>query len=125
MAGSLLTGVIAGGLMAVGAGGAAAPRLLSKGYGIAPDGPQATAYVRAVGLRDIVCGGSLFCALGSGSPTALRGTILWTAVIAAGDFAIVAGARGRAAARNLSVHAGGVIALLGVWAILRAEAEPS
>ncbi len=109
------------GLVAFGAAGTAAPRPLGKAYGIEPDGPGAMAYVRALGARDIAGGGALLSALAARSRPALRGTILSLTVIALGDFTIVATLRGRAAAKNLAVHATGAALMLGIWVILGSE----
>jgi len=119
--GSLLSAITAVGLIAFGSVGAAAPGPLGKAYGIEPDGAGATAYVRALGARDVASGGALLSALAARSRPALRGTILSLTVIALGDFTIVATLRGRAAAKNLAVHATGAGLMLAIWAILGAE----
>jgi hypothetical protein len=119
--GSLLAGTTAVGLVVLGAVGVVAPRPLGKAYGIEPHGPGQTAYIRALGARDIAAGGALLAALGSRSHPALRGTILSLTIVALGDFTIVATLRGRTAARNLTIHASGAALMVAIWAILGAE----
>lgn len=118
----MLAGTTAVGLVALGAVGVAAPGPLGKAYGIEPRGAGESAYVRALGARDIAAGATLLSTLEARSGPALRGTVLSLTIIALGDFTIVATLRGWAAARNLAVHASGAALMIAIWAILRAEA---
>src|SRR5262245_53050080 len=56
MIGWTLLALAAGGLVAVGAAAVAAPAAVGSQFGIVLDDPRALAFVRAIGVRDVVIG---------------------------------------------------------------------
>lgn len=118
MIGMLLCGAAALGLVGIGLGAIGAPALSSRQYGIVVADPRALAYLRAMGARDLVLGIVLALVMGLGSSALLAATVAACALIAIGDFAVVATDPGSvtppAVARGLSLtlHAGGAIGLL-------------
>jgi hypothetical protein len=117
MIGWVLVAFATSGLVIVGAGALVAPRTSAAQYGIVLDDPRALAFIRAMGIRDVVIG----VLLGSGLSRS-RDLVAWalyvTALIALLDFVVVTidspttGAR--AEARGIpsrALHAAGAIGL--------------
>jgi hypothetical protein len=119
--GSFLSALVALGFLALGAGAAVRPRALAAGYGVpADDGPQ-LAYVRAVGARDAALGLLVLSFLATRSRAPLRAVLGVSALVAASDFALVYGARGKAASPNLAIHGGGFAGLVAAWQLMRPQ----
>ena len=113
--------MVAASFLGLGAGAAFAPQALSENYGLPVTNATALAYVRALGARDAVLGALVLWFLATRDRDALAATVALSALAGASDFAIVLGARGPAAAKNLAIHGGGTLGLVTVWQLLRAE----
>jgi hypothetical protein len=118
--GSTLSVCAALAFFGLGAGALAAPRELAKNYGIAVEGADQIAYLRAVGARDAVLGLLLAAFIARRERGPLAVTLALSALAGASDFALVAAARGRSAAPSLMIHGGGTIGLLALAALVRA-----
>ncbi len=110
MLGLAVTALVALGLIGLGVGALAAPRASAAQYGIVPDDSRALAFIRAMGVRDLVIGALLLLLAGAGRRELLAWGMVASAAIAVVDFWVVSAAGARTAARVL--HAGGAIGLL-------------
>lgn len=122
-----LVALAASGLVAVGAGALVAPRPSASQYGIVVEDPRALAFVRAMGIRDLVIGVLLGLLAWSRSRELVAWALYAIALIAVLDFVVVtidrpaAGARG--ATRGIPsrvLHAAGAIGLGLAGAVLHA-----
>lgn len=127
MIGWVLVGLAAGGLVTVGTGALVAPRTSAFQYGIAVDDPRALAFIRAMGIRDLVIG----VLLGLLASTRSRALVAWalyaTTLVAVLDFAVVTIDRPTTVARGETrriparvLHAAGAIGLALAGAALHA-----
>ena len=91
-------------LVVVGFGALWAPRGWAALYGIVLDDRRALAFIRAMGVRDIVIGGLLAVIAYQRARTALGWGLFLTAVVALADYVIVAADR-RAATPGSRAHA--------------------
>lgn len=110
MLGLAVTALVALGLIGIGIGALFAPRLSSRQYGIVLADPRALAFIRAMGVRDLVMGVLLLLLAGAGRRELLAWGMAASAAIALVDYAVVSAAGARAAAR--AVHAIGGIGVL-------------
>jgi hypothetical protein len=116
MLGLALTGLVALALIAIGVGALAAPRTASRQFGIVLDDPRALAFLRAMGVRDLVIGVLLLLLIAGGRRELLALGVAASAAVAVLDFAVVSrdwptgAARARAGARLL--HGAGALGLL-------------
>ena len=110
MIGLAITALVALGLIGIGVGALVAPRPSSQQYGIASDDTRALAFIRAMGVRDLVLGVLLLILAAAGRRDLLAWGMAATAAIALVDFALVSAAGARTAARTL--HAVGGIGVL-------------
>jgi hypothetical protein len=92
-------------LIAIGSTALARPRRSSRQFGIGTDHPDAIAFVRALGARDLALGLVLLSVEGSAGRRALG----WTSLLGLCDAAIGLGARGPRPQQLL--HVGGFLAL--------------
>jgi len=97
-------------LIGIGVLALAAPRPSARQYGIAVDDSRALAFIRAMGVRDLVIGVLLLLLASAGRRELLAWGMVASAAIAVVDFAVVSAAGARTGARVL--HAGGAIGLL-------------
>jgi hypothetical protein len=118
MYGRLLT--VLGAVSVLGIGGAALlwPRQATRSYGIAKDGRNALAYVRATAARDLAMGAFVLWAALAGDRRAVEAGLGACALAPLADFLIVAERRG--AVPQLAIHASGVAGILVTLAIVRA-----
>ncbi len=119
MIGTILAYAAATAFISLGLGALAAPKTSSRQYGLATDDEDALAYVRALGVRDLVLGLALFAFSLAREGNAAAIVAEFGALIGFSDFLIVAARRGNAARRNLVIHGAGTIGLLGVWIAIR------
>jgi hypothetical protein len=115
MLGLALAGLVALGLLAIGAGALVAPRAASRQYGIPFDDARALALIRAMAVRDVVIGVLLLLLASAGRRDLLAWGLLASAAIAALDFAVVSRERppaGRAPLLPRLLHAAGALGLL-------------
>lgn len=110
MLGLGVTALIALGLIGIGVGALAAPGVSSRQYGIAAREPGALAFIRAMGVRDLVLGVLLLILAGAGRRDLLAWGMAASAAIALVDFALVSAAGARRGARML--HALGGVGVL-------------
>jgi Domain of unknown function (DUF4267) len=110
MIGLAVTALVALGLIGIGALALVAPRTSSRQYGIVLDDPRALAFIRAMGVRDLVIAALLLLLASAGRRELLAWGMVASAAIAGVDFAVVSAAGARTAARVL--HAVGAIGLL-------------
>jgi hypothetical protein len=103
--------------IAIGLGALVAPGLSSRQYGLAIVETHALGFVRALGIRDLGIGLIVAALLLGGMREALVWTLGLSALVGAGDFAIVVSARG-ANQRALWIHGGGTVALLAAAALV-------
>ena len=104
MLGWALSAAIIVSLVAVGLGALWAPGRWAALYGIVLDDQRALAFIRAMGVRDLVIGGLLAVIAYQRGRTALGWGLFLTAVVALADYVVVAADR-RAAAPGSRVHA--------------------
>ena len=97
-------------LIGIGAVALVAPRRSLQQYGIVLDDPRALAFIRAMGVRDLVIGVLLLLLAGAGRREILAWGMAASAAIALVDYAVVSAAGARRAARAL--HAIGGIGVL-------------
>jgi hypothetical protein len=120
MVGSTLSAVVVASLVAVGVGALVAPARASAQYGIVLDDPRALAFVRAMGVRDLVLGGLLGLLLYVGARVGLGCGLVLTAIVATVDLAVVRadarrmGSAGASLAVARLVHGAGALMLLAV-----------
>lgn len=129
MIGWTLSALVVLGLVAIGVAALVAPRVSSFQYGIVMDDPRALAFVRAMGVRDLVLGVVLALLALEQAREALAGAMFAVALIAVIDFAVVtadhratapAGATRRGFDQPRTLHFTGAIWLLLTGAVLRA-----
>jgi hypothetical protein len=117
--GHILAYVAATAFIAIGLGALLAPATSSQQYGLATKDAVTLAYVRALGVRDLVLGLLLL----SFSLTQQQGAAAivaeFGAFIGLSDFLIVMSNRGKEARGNLVIHGVGTIGLLAVWLAIR------
>jgi hypothetical protein len=89
MIGWILVALAASGLVAVGVGALVAPRASASQYGIVVDDPRALAFIRAMGIRDLVIGVLLALLASSRSRELVAWALYATTLIALIDFAVV------------------------------------
>ena len=89
MVGWVLSIVIVVSLVAVGLGALAAPRRWAAMYGIVLDDERALAFIRAMGVRDLVIGGLLAGIASQGRRGPLGWGLCLTAVVALVDYVVV------------------------------------
>lgn len=89
MLGWALAAVIIVSLVAVGIGALWAPRRWAVLYGIVLDDPRALAFIRAMGVRDLVIGGLLAVVAYQGGREALGWGLCLAAVVALADYVVV------------------------------------
>ncbi len=107
-------------LIGIGAGAMVAPRRFSQQYGIVLDDPRGLAFIRAMGVRDLVIGALLLLLAGAGRRELLAWGMAASAMIALVDYAVVSAAGARGAARALHAIGGiGVLVAALVIATLR------
>jgi hypothetical protein len=121
----LLSSLVAGAFLSLGAGALFAPRALSKNFGLPVDDDAGSAYVGSLGARDAVLGLLIWRFLATGNRAALEATLGFSTLAGASDFFLVARTRGWAAAPNLVIHGGGTLGLAGIWALVRREGRDS
>ena len=118
MIGLVLTGLLAVALIGIGGGALAAARRSSEQYGIVLEDPRALAFLRAMGVRDLVIGVLLLLLLAAGRRELLALGVLASAAVAVLDFVVVARDRPpaglRAPARARMLHALGALGVLAV-----------
>ncbi|GAC1418790.1 MAG: hypothetical protein NVSMB5_10420 [Candidatus Velthaea sp.] len=105
--------------VAVGIGALAAPGPSSKQYGLATADPKALAFVRAVGVRDLVLGIIVLALVIAGDRGALALVLAVSILAAIGDAAAVFSARRDASVRDVPIHIGGALALALAWVLVR------
>ena len=103
MLGGALSAVIIASLVAVGFGALSAPRRWAALYGIVLDDQRALAFIRAMGVRDLVIGGLLAIIAYQRRREALGWGLCVTAVVALVDYLVVTADR-RAATPGSPVH---------------------
>jgi hypothetical protein len=119
MLGWALSAAIIVSLLAVGFGALSAPRRWAALYGIVLDDQRALAFIRAMGVRDLVIGGLLAVIAYQREPAALGWGLCLTAVVALADFVVVTADRRAAIPGSLAhatdtrvLHATGVVGLV-------------
>ena len=100
-----LAGLIAAGIIFIGARFIVAPRVAAAGYGVQPDPSQrsAGAYLTVKGIRDIASGLFVFILMAAGATNLLGWVILAATIIPIVDAAIVLG-NGGSKSIALGVH---------------------
>jgi hypothetical protein len=127
MIGWVVVALAASSLVAVGVGALIAPRTSARQYGIVVEDLRALAFIRAMGIRDLVIG----VLLGLLASTRSRDLVAWalytTTLIALLDFVVVTIDRRRTVARDKThgmpsrlLHAVGAIGLGLAGAVLHA-----
>jgi hypothetical protein len=117
--GHLLAYVAATAFIAIGLGALLAPATSSQQYGLATKDAITLAYVRALGVRDLVLG-ILLLAFALTHQSEAAGLVAeFGALVGLSDFLIVASSRGKEARSNLFIHGAGTIGLLVVWLTIR------
>jgi hypothetical protein len=113
-----LAGLIAAGIIFIGARFIVAPRVAAAGYGVQPDlgQPLAGAYLSVKGVRDIASGLVVFILMAAGATHLLGWVILAATIIPVADATIVLG-NGGPKSIALGVH-GVTAAVMGVTAAL-------
>lgn len=119
MIGVVLCGATALALIGIGVGALLAPHTSAGQYGIAVADPRALAYLRAMGVRDLVLGIVLALMMAAGSTPLLAASVAACALVALADFALVLADPAPASAvpvvprgLPLALHAGGAIGLV-------------
>jgi hypothetical protein len=105
-----VAGFVALCLIGIGAGALAAPRAASRQFGIPAENAAERAFVRAMGVRDLVLGVLLLLLAGSERRELIAWGLIASALVAAVDFALTSAAGARAPARLL--HAAGGLGLV-------------
>ena len=118
MLGLWLAGGIALGLLGIGGGALVAPRLSARQYGIAIEDVRALAFIRAMGVRDVVLGVLLLLLAAAGRRELLAAGVLASAAVAVLDYVVVSRDRPPAPARARLLHAGGALGLLVAGAVI-------
>jgi hypothetical protein len=104
MLGWALSAVIIVSLVAIGFGALSVPRRWAALYGIVLDDPRALAFVRAMGVRDLVIGGLIAVIAFQRRREALGWGLCLAAVVALADYVVVTADR-RAATPGSPAHA--------------------
>jgi Domain of unknown function (DUF4267) len=104
MLGWALSAVIIVSLVAIGFGALSVPRRWAALYGIVLDDPRALAFVRAMGVRDLVIGGLIAVIAFQRRREALGWGLCLAAVVALVDYVVVTADR-RAATPGSPAHA--------------------
>ena len=122
MLGWALSIAVVAGLAGVGLAAVYMPRVAARHYGIVPDDVRALAFIRGMGIRDVVIGVLLGLLALERAPTALGWGLVVTALVAVVDLAVVI-ADHRATSRRpmdraAAVHAGGILVLLVAGVVL-------
>ena len=112
MIGIAFTGVIILGLLGIGVGALVAPRASAQQYGIVLDDSRALAFIRAMGVRDLVIGVLLLLLASTERRGLLACGMVAAAAIAVVDFVVVSRSRPPPPARTRLLHAGGALGLL-------------
>jgi hypothetical protein len=128
MVGWSLSAVIVVSLVSIGLGAFVAPRWSSAQYGIVLDDPRALAFIRAMGVRDVVIGGLLGLIAWQHARQTLGLGMALTAVIAVTDLVLVIADRRTATAQPTTraldaarvLHAAGVVGLVLTGTVLLA-----
>lgn len=115
----------AAGLVAIGVGALVAPRMASVQYGIVLDDPRALAFIRAMGVRDVMIGVVLALLAAAGASVALGWAMSSAALVAAVDYLVVstdapATSRDvtRARVRARLLHGGSAVVLVAAAVLL-------
>ena len=127
MIGWVLVALAASGLVAVGAGALVAPRTSALQYGVVVDDVRSLAFIRAMGVRDLVIGVLIGLLASTGSRELVAWALYATTLVALLDFVVVTIDRSTIRAREKTrgipprvLHAAGAIGLGLAGAILRA-----
>ena len=114
-----LAGLIAAGIIFIGARFIVAPRVAAAGYGVQPDLSQrsAGAYLTVKGIRDIAAGLFVFILMAAGATHLLGWVILAATIIPIVDAAIVLG-NGGSKSIALGVHGLTAVVMLLTSALL-------
>jgi hypothetical protein len=127
MLGWTLSAVIIASLVALGFGALSAPRRWAALYGIVLDDRRALAFIRAMGVRDLVIGGLLAVIAYQRRREVLGWGLCLTAVVALVDYVVVTADRRRAipgsrvhAMDTRVLHAMGAVGLVLAGALLLA-----
>lgn len=117
--GYTLAGLIAAGIIFIGARFIVAPRVAAAGYGVLPDSEQTSvhAYLRAKGVRDIASGLFVIVLMVGGATHLLGWLILAAPIIPIADATIVL-RNGGAKSIALGVHGGTAVVMLITSALL-------
>ncbi len=110
MVGLVLTGLVALSLIGIGCFALLAPGASAGQYGIVVQDPRALAYLRAMGVRDLVIGVLLLLLVGAGHRELLALGMAAAAAIAVVDYVVVS--RDGTTGRALLMHGGGAAGLL-------------
>lgn len=117
--GSTLSALVALAFVTLGAGSFVAPRALAGNYGLPVSDDTGVAYVRALGVRDLVLGLLTGAFLLARVPRGVLGvTVAFCALVGAGDFTLVA-TTPTANRKCLPIHGFGTVGLVVIWALLR------
>ena len=106
--------------LAIGVAALVAPKMSSEQYGLPSSEPFALAFVRALGVRDLVLGLIVLFFVVGGSRGAASAVLAVCVLVALADGLLVYRERGTSALKSLITHGVGGIALLVAWAALRA-----
>ena len=114
-----LAGLIAAGIIFIGARFVVAPRAAAAGYGVQPDlgEPSVGAYLSVKGVRDIASGLFVFILMAAGATHLLGWVILAATIIPVADAIIVLGNGGRKSTA-LGVHGLTAVVMLMTSALL-------
>jgi len=125
MFGWVMAVATATGLLAIGVGALVAPRMAAGQYGIVLDDPRALAFIRAMGVRDVMLGIVLGIVVRAGDPVAVGWAMLSAALVAAVDYVLVSmdapvapGSAANARRRARVLHGGSAVALLTATVLL-------
>lgn len=109
MVGTLLVGAFALGMLGLGAAAALAPTFASRFYGVPSAHPDARAWIRAAGLRDVGLAAAILAFAPLGDARAAAIVTLATVGIAVADVANVLGTRGPRPLWPLGTHLSGIV----------------
>ena len=106
-----LAGLLAAGIIVIGARFIVAPRVAAAGYGVQQDiaQPSAGAYLRVKGIRDIATGLFVFVLIAAGATHLVGWVMLAATIIPIADAAIVLGNGG---SRSIAFGVHGVTAIV-------------
>lgn len=120
MIGNIISAIGGLAFIAIGVAAIVAPRGSSGQYGLATTDATALAFVRALGVRDVVLGLIVLALLVDGQTVALTFVLAISILAAAGDALTVLLTRRDAKFQTIGVHVGGGVALAIAWALVRA-----